>query len=445
MTTKKTETHPLNWYVPKNTIDGSMNAWANDPCTILYDQESEKYYSWILFRNGKGFPSNWVEMTSPDLNSWTQTEERIKEGREFFQTIYPPAAMGGSVWIDKNGDYFDKGDLIFLISMQECGLMPDKDTNAYSGNLGIEESGIAYFVSHGFGKPIYKAGVLTMKGQNPTSTDWRDPYMYETDDGLHFAISAHNRIEFWKIESFKAEDIKKVDELYVRDIGVEVPNIVRFKDNLWYISCAVQDAPFGESFQSSFWYVCKQVKNKFKVISEGRHEYGTEGYAHRVVNPWQTPTTDFAIMRSMASNWAYNTDIWQWKGGCFGTEKLTINKNKVFLAPNDTIAPFVDNGTAVYEMKANKLIKDGFQLKFDKGNFSFLLRDQQIVWNNNVETALNKWNKMGGHTNRNDDILIIFNRTLLVFFNLSEGWNAHFMLPENIIHYPIKGLAKSIV
>jgi|GEM_PF-2821907 len=36
-------------------------------------------------------------MTSPDMNNWTQTTERIKEGREFFAKSFDPSAMGGSV------------------------------------------------------------------------------------------------------------------------------------------------------------------------------------------------------------------------------------------------------------------------------------------------------------------------------------------------------------
>ncbi|WP_348736835.1 hypothetical protein [Spiroplasma endosymbiont of Ammophila pubescens] len=90
----KSSDQPFKWYAPKNTEDGSLNVWANDPCTILYDDEGI-YYSWILFRNEKDFPAEWVEMTSPDMNSWTQTEIRIKRGREFSQTSYIPSALGG--------------------------------------------------------------------------------------------------------------------------------------------------------------------------------------------------------------------------------------------------------------------------------------------------------------------------------------------------------------
>lgn len=426
---------PFKWYVPKNTENGSFDAWANDPCSILYDKKQKLYYSWMLFRNGRDFPSGWVEMVSSDLNVWTQTEIRIKEGREFFKISYPPAAMGGSVWIDENGQFFDKGDVVFLISMQECTLMEETKTEKqclqkdnYTG-----DSGIAYYVSHGLGQPIYKAGVLVREGKNPTSTDWRDPYVYETDDGLYFAISAHDRVEFWKINSFDFEDIKKVDQLYVRPFGVEVPNVVRFGENTWYISCSVQDAPEGGPFQSSFWYLCNLVEGKFRVYAQGQHEYGTEGYAHRVVNPWQTRIAPFAILRAMAANWNYDTDIWEWKGGCYGSEQVTINNNKVYVAPYDWIGNYTNNGTAVYKIKAQRML-EGYTLSFDKGEFTFFLKDNQVTWENNVDTNLLKWNSTGGEASENDDIVIIWNKATLTFYNITAGWNAHFMLPQGVIH-----------
>lgn len=36
---------PFQWYAPSNSTDGTLNAWANDPCTILYDEASHLYYS----------------------------------------------------------------------------------------------------------------------------------------------------------------------------------------------------------------------------------------------------------------------------------------------------------------------------------------------------------------------------------------------------------------
>ncbi|MBE4704159.1 hypothetical protein [Spiroplasma platyhelix] len=426
---------PFKWYSPKNTEDGSLDAWANDPCSILYDKEQKLYYSWMLFRNGRDFPSGWVEMVSSDLNTWTQTEIRIKEGREFFQISYPPAAMGGSVWIDDNGQFFDKGDVVFLISMQECKIMDSqtsvrgvKANQDYTG-----DSGIAYYVSHGLGKPIYKAGVLAPQGKNPTSTDWRDPYVYETDKGLYFAISAHDRVEFWKINSFNTDDIEKVDQLYVRPFGVEVPNVIRFGENTWYICCSVQDAPEGKPFQSAYWYLCNLIEGKFKVYAQGQHEYGTEGYAQRVANPWQTRIAPFAISRTMAANWAYNTDIWEWKGGCFGSEQLTIKDNNAFLAPYDWIGNYSDNGTAVYKLKAKEMVQ-GYRLKFNKGDFIFHLKSNKITWNNNVNTTLLKWTSTGGPANENDDIIIVWNKTTLTFYNITQGWNAHFMLPQSTTH-----------
>lgn len=435
---------PFKWYAPKNTNGKNLDAWANDPCTILYDKKQNLYYSWMLFRDGKSFPSGWIEMTSPDLNTWTQTEMRIKVGSEFFPVAFEPgtsggsviigdspAAMGGSVWIDEKGKFFQKGDVIFLISMQPCKLM-DKPT--ITGDLEVQESGIAYYVSHGLGQPIYKAGILTLMGRNPTSTDWRDPYIYETEEGLYFAISAHNRIEFWKINSFNTEDIKKVDELYVRSFGVEVPNVVRFGDNTWYISCSAQDAPHGKPFQTAYWYLCTLEGEKFTSYANGQHEYGTEGYAHRVVNPFPTKFAKFAILRAMAANWNYNTDIWEWKGGCYGSEKVTISNNKVYLAPYDEIGTYSNNGTAVYKIKGKALLSDGYKLSFDKGDFTFFLVNDIITWTNDVATDLLKWTTTGGEATPEDDIIIIWNRTTLTFYNITAGWNAHFMLPEGTTH-----------
>lgn len=425
---------PFKWYVPKNTENGSSDAWANDPCSILYDEETKLYYSWMLFRNGKDFPSGWIEMISSDMNEWTQTEIRVKEGREFFQVTYPPAAMGGSVWIDRKGKFFDKGDVVFLISMQKCRLMDNEGTvNRQEENKYTEDSGLAYFVSHGLGKPIHKAGVLTYEGKNPTSTDWRDPAMYETEDGLYFAISAHDRIEFWKINSFELDDITKVDQLYVRSVGVEVPNVIRFGENTWYISCAVQDRPEGGDYQSAYWYLCKLIEGKFKVYAQGQHEYGTEGYAHRVVNPWQTKIAPFGILRAMPANWNYNTDIWDWKGGCYGSEQLTIKDNKAFLAPYDWVGNYSNNGTAVYKIKARKMLQ-GYNLRFNKGDFTFYLQGNKVIWNNNVDTGLVKWNSIGGPAKESDDITIIWNKCTLTFYNITEGWNAHFMLPQGTTH-----------
>lgn len=425
---------PFKWYVPKNTENGSLDAWANDPCSIIYDKKKKLYYSWMLFRNGKDFPSGWVEMVSSDLNAWTQTDYRIKEGREFFQVSYPPAAMGGSVWIDEHGQFFDEGDAVFLISMQECRLMDSSTMQAgtqkenYTG-----DSGLAYYVSHGLGEPIYKAGVLTPQGKNPTSTDWRDPFIYETDDGLYFAISAHDRLEFWKIKSFNTDDIEKVDQLYVRPLGVEVPSVIRFGENTWYISCAVQDRPIEQDYQSAYWFLCRLINGKFSVYAQGQHEYGTEGYAHRVVNPWQTRIAPFAIMRAMPANWNYDTDIWEWKGGCYGSEKVTVKNNKVYLEPYDWIGNYTDNGTAVYQIKARRMLQ-GYRLKFDKGEFIFYLKDNQVTWENNVDTKLSKWTSTGGETSENDDITIVWNKTTLTFYNITKGWNAHFMLPQGVIH-----------
>jgi len=65
--------------------------------------------------------------------------------------------------LDREGQYFDKGDLIFAISMQDCTLM--------GGASMTGDSGIAYYVSHGFGQPIYKAGIITPQYINSTGTD----------------------------------------------------------------------------------------------------------------------------------------------------------------------------------------------------------------------------------------------------------------------------------
>lgn len=37
----------------------------------------------MLFRDGKDFPSGWIEMTSPDLNTWTQKDYKIKKDKHF--------------------------------------------------------------------------------------------------------------------------------------------------------------------------------------------------------------------------------------------------------------------------------------------------------------------------------------------------------------------------
>ncbi|WP_338992493.1 hypothetical protein [Spiroplasma endosymbiont of Seladonia tumulorum] len=324
----------------------------------MHDDEGI-YYNWILFRNGKDFPAEWVEMTSPDMNSWTQTEIRIKRGREFSQTSYIPSALGGSVWRD------DEGDIVFVISMQPCKLM--------DGSEITRDSGIAYFVLHGLGQPIYKTGVLAP--EKPAGiNDWRDTFIYQTDDGLHFAISTGNRVEFWKINSFETNDIEKVDELYVRGFGVEVPKVIRFGENKWYISCSVQDAPDPTKgpFQSSYWYLCKLVDGKFEVYSQGQHEYGPEGYAQRVSDPYQTKITKKAYVRAMLGNWNYNTDIWAWKGGCYGTDELSLSEYWVGLTPNDLFTDYYDNGTAVYILKGKNLIK-GYKLSFNKGDITFYL------------------------------------------------------------------------
>lgn len=422
---------PFQWYSPTNTEDGGLNAWANDPATILYDEDSGLYYSWMLFRNGRGFPSGWIEMTSPDMNNWTQTTERIKEGREFFAKSFDPSAMGGSVWLDREGQYFDKGDLIFAISMQDCTLM--------GGASMTGDSGIAYYVSHGFGQPIYKAGIITPQYINPTGTDWRDSFLYNTDDGLYFAIAADTRVEFWRINSFNESDITKVGEIYVRSIGVEVPNVVRFGENEWYVSCSIQDAHLGGPYQSCEWFLCHMEGETFVPYSKGFHEYGTEGYAERVVNPFQSRIAEFAISRSMAANWTYNTDIWSWKGGCYGSEKMVIRGDRPYLEPYDLIGDFQDNGTYVYKVKASDLA-NGYTLHFDKGDFIFYYGDDRITWDNQVVTNLSKWTTIGGEAAADDDITIIINKCTLTFYDEWQGWNAHFMLPEAVVHVPNHGV-----
>lgn len=369
------------------------------------------------------------------MNSWTQTEIRIKRGREFSQTSYIPSALGGSVWRDDEGEFFDEGDIVFVISMQPCKLM---DGSEITG-----DSGIAYFVSHGLGQPIYKTGVLAP--EKPAGiNDWRDTFIYQTDDGLHFAISAGNRVEFWKINSFETNDIEKVDELYVRGLGVEVPNVIRFGENKWYISCSVQDAPDPTKgpFQSSYWYLCKLVDGKFEVYSQGQHEYGPEGYAQRVSDPYQTRITKKAYVRAMPGNWNYNTDIWAWKGGCYGNDELSLSEYWVGLTPNDPFTDYYDNGTAVYILKGKNLTK-GYKLSFNKGDITFYLEADKFFWNNQIDTGLKKWTEQGGQTDVEDVICMIWNKTTLTVYNITKGWNAHFMLPEKTTHTLNKG-AKSL-
>ncbi|PPE04458.1 hypothetical protein EELLY_v1c01330 [Entomoplasma ellychniae] len=531
---------PINWYSPVNTLDGTPNAFANDSCSILWDEDQKLFYSWMLFRNGKGFPSGWIEMTSPDLNTWTQGEYRIQQKREF-DTINgkgSTSALGGSVWVDTDGKFFEPGDVVFVVSMQPSRILTPKnepegqvligdnsssngDNSSSNGLVGIDknngdeeiisnsnitdESGIAYFVSHGLGQDFYKKGVLSKENlSKPTdNTNWRDTFVFQTDDGVYFAISAHNRLEFWKINSFEDNEkggknkIEKVSELFVRNIGVEVPNVVKIGENLWYVSASVQDNPFGGPFQSAWWTLCEwnaekgfipvtigddgnyhQVENfrtaeaalkieeEFpddKVIDWDKtknedykemvniwqaNEYGTEGYAQRVSDPYQTQNqrdkkfAEFAISRSMVSNWAYDTDIWAWKGGSYGSEKLTFKDGKPNLVMNDKVETLVDNGTAVYNLKGSDLV-DGYSLDFNNKLFSFYLKDNITQWENNVSTKLKKWNNKGGPTDLTDDITIVWNKCTLTFYNETKGWNAHFMLPQWTIH-EIKEGAKSI-
>ncbi|AUM62402.1 hypothetical protein [Spiroplasma monobiae] len=512
---------PINWYSPYNTVNGSSNAFANDNCSILWDEEQQLFYSWMLFRDNKGFPSGWVEMTSPDLNNWTQGKYRIKQGREF-DTLNgkgKTSALGGSVWVDTKGDFFEKGDVVFVLSMQPSKILIKNDSDyigskaTLSSNYTTSESGIAYFVSHGLGQEFYTSGVLSKDClNNDGSMNWRDTALFETDDGLYFAISANNRLEFWKINHFdnkKAKNepkITKVSEMFVRNIGVEVPNVVRMGENLWYISASVQDNPFGGPFQSGWWSLCEWDKEKGfvhvkksengdyvripeedlqsvaaakevqkeqpnnKVIEWSKsskyshlinpwtaNEYGTEGYAQRVVNPYQTQETiqnaknpnkksyaKFAIARSMTSNWAYDTDIWSWKGGSYGSEKIEFNeKGELEFSPYDKIAGFSDNGTAVYHLKGSDL-NDGYNLKFNGQNFTFKLSDNVISWKNEIKTGLKKWTEKGGPANEDDEIIIVWNKCTLTFYNKTKNWNAHFMLPQGTTHEAKEG-AKSIV
>ncbi|AUB31704.1 hypothetical protein [Spiroplasma floricola] len=530
---------PMNWYSPFNSKEGNANAFANDSCSILWDEEQQLFYSWMLFRDGKGFPAGWIEMTSPDLNKWTQGKYRIKQGREF-STINgkgSTSALGGSVWVDTQGRYFEKGDVVFVLSMQPSTILNQDESqeigkknsldsqksvshgsNYSSGYETTDESGIAYFVSHGLGKDFYTSGVLSKECLNDDGTmDWRDTALFQVEDELYFAISAHNRLEFWKINYFsdkeKIEDepkITKVSELYVRNIGVEVPNVVRIDENLWYVSASVQDNPFGGPFQSAWWALCEwdekqgfipvkkdengkyqrmdldKLQNieaekivqkeqpKNKVLdwenSSQKHlinpwtpnEYGTEGYAQRVVNPYQTQVQELLnsgkkfdsaeiksknllIARSMASNWAYDTDIWSWKGGLFGSEKIEWNEDhsNFEFSPYDKIAGFSDNGTAVYYLKGNDL-KNGYVLNFDNKKFIFSLKNKKIVWDNQVNTKLKKWNTQGGPADENDQIIIVWNKCTLTFYNKTKNWNAHFMLPQGTTH-EINSGAKSIV
>ncbi|AVN62053.1 hypothetical protein CG001_00050 [Mesoplasma coleopterae] len=498
---------PINWYTPHNTKDGSASAFANDACSILWDEEKQLFYSWMLFRNGKNFTSGWVEMTSPDLNVWTQGEYRIQQGKHFDKSSIfgKTSAYGGSVWVDSNGKYFDKGDVVFVMTMRGGKLIPlDEGSKAKDMKLG--SSGIAYYVSHGLGQEIYTSGVLAKKGMNTDETkDWRDTAVFQTDDGLYFAISANNRVEFWRINHFgnkpkdEGEKIEKVNEIFVRNIGVEVPNVVRIDKNLWYVSASVQDNPFKGPFQSAWWTLCEWDKDKgFTPVKKGDdnqyhevqnirtveaaieikkeqpknkvidwslskkykdmvnvwtpNEYGTEGYAQRVVDPWQTQHNlggkypKFAIARSMAHNWAYNTNIWAWKGGLYGSEKIdftNIDNGNLIFTPYDEIGDFANNGTAVYELKGSDF-KNGYTLKFNNENFTFTLSDGAIIWNNEVTTKLKKWTKQGGPTDLEDSIKIVWNRTTLTFWNETKGWNAHFMLPQGTTH-KVKSGAMSII
>ncbi|ATI73408.1 hypothetical protein [Mesoplasma florum] len=527
---------PVNWYSPFNSKTGSSDAFANDACSILWDEEQQLFYSWMLFRDGKGFPSGWIEMTSPDLNTWTQGKYRVKYGREFenlYNQNYQTSAIGGSVWVDTKGQYFEAGDVVFVISMQpsrilkqdgseEIGAFTGSNlTSNSSGEYTTDEGGIAYFVSHGLGKDFYTSGVLSKECLNKDgSLDWRDTFVFETDDGVYFAISAHDRLEFYRINNFgnKPEDegkekISFVSELFVRNIGVEVPNVARVSKDLWYVSASVQDNPFGGPFQSAWWTLCewdaktgfipvyKDNSGKYvrydmtklqnrqaayavqkeqpnaKVIDWSKsekyknlinpwtpNEYGTEGYAQRVVNPYQTQLQeainnntsiddydDFLIARSMASNWAYDTDIWSWKGGTYGSEKITWNDDHTDLVfmPNDKIAGYSDNGTAVYNLKGSDLL-EGYTLKFDGKNFTFYLEldkneeKGKVVWNNQLVTGLKKWTNQGGPTDKDDEIIIVWNKSTLTFYNKTKNWNAHFMLPQGTKHTINEG-AKSIV
>lgn len=143
------------------------------------------------------------------------------------------------------------------------------DEESKSKDMTLGSSGIAYYVSHGLGQEIYTSGVLAKKGKNTDETkDWTDTAVFQTDDGLYFAISANNRLEFWRINHFgnksenQGEKIEKVNEIFVRNIGVEVSNVVRIDQNLWYVSASVQDNPFNGPFQSSWWTLCQWDKDK---------------------------------------------------------------------------------------------------------------------------------------------------------------------------------------
>ncbi|ATZ21701.1 hypothetical protein [Mesoplasma tabanidae] len=529
---------PVNWYSPFNSKTGSSDAFANDACSILWDEEQELFYSWMLFRDGKGFPSGWIEMTSPDLNTWTQGKYRVKHGSEFENINNQKnqtSALGGSVWVDTKGQFFDQGDVVFVISMQPSKILTNNGSEEIGKESNIEskkvttkndyttdESGIAYFVSHGLGQDFYTSGVLSKECLNKDGTlDWRDTAVFETDDGVYFAISAHDRLEFWKINHFGnkpknegTEKITKVSELFVRNIGVEVPNVVRVDNNLWYVSASVQDNPFGGPFQSAWWTLCEwdkkdgfipvynvngkyerydmnKLQNRqaaYEVKKEQPHakvidwsksekykdlinpwtpnEYGTEGYAQRVVNPYQTQLQkaidakkaeetikydEFLIARSMTSNWAYNTDIWSWKGGTYGSERIQWNKDRTALEflPNDKIAGYSDNGTAVYYLKGENL-EEGYTLKFDGKNFTFKLefdenkKNGKVTWNNQLNTGLKKWTNQGGPTEQSDEIIIVWNKSTLTFYNRTKNWNAHFMLPQGTTHTKNEN-AKSIV
>ncbi|WP_338985345.1 hypothetical protein [Spiroplasma endosymbiont of Diplazon laetatorius] len=511
---------PVNWYSPYNSVRGNSDAFANDSCSILWDEEQQLFYSWMLFRDNKGFPSGWIEMTSPDLNKWTQGKYRIKQGEQF-NTLNgkgQTSALGGSVWVDTEGKFFEPGDVVFVLSMQPSVILNQGSSetigrsSSYSNDKTTDESGIAYFVSHGLGQDFYTSGVLSKECLNKDGTmNWRDTAVFETDDGVYFAISANNRLEFWKINHFgnKKENInkpkiEKVNELFVRNIGVEVPNVVRMGENLWYVSASVQDNPFGGPFQSSWYSFCewdkekgftplKNENGKFtpynleelqsveaakelqklqpnnKVLdwknSKFSHlinpwtanEYGTEGYAQRVVNLYQTQEkiknsksntnkeyAKFAIARSMTSNWAYDTDIWTWKGGSYGSEKIELSENgNLTFSPYDKIAGFSDNGTAVYQLKGKDL-ENGYDLFFNNEKFTFKLQENKITWENNVNTGLKKWTKEGGPADLDDDIIIVWNKCTLTFYDKTKNWNAHFMLPQKTVH-KINSGAKSIV